>query len=276
VTDGAADVPLEWQKEFDIQVVPVNIQFGDKTYLQGRDLDAEGFYRLVDETHKIPSTSQPTPHQFAEFYKKLIKNGDTVLSIHVTSKLSGTFNSALTAANDVADQIKVTAFDSLSGSAGIAMLCREARLLERAGKSLEEIIRRLEQMRSKIGIVLALDTLEYARLSGRVGALQAVMASVLNVKPIAVVTDGVVNITEKVRTRRASIDRVLEIVREKVGDQPVNMAIVHARDPQAGAMLMERAREIFKIQNIIMTDLSISVAANLGPGTVGIVFCPVE
>jgi DegV family protein with EDD domain len=276
VTDGSADIPLEWQKEFDIQVVPANILFGDKTYIQGVDLDNEGFYRLVDETHKIPKTAQPTPHQFAEFYKKLIKPGDTILSIHVTSKLSGTFNSARMVAEEMADRIKITVFDSLSGSAGIALLCREARLLERAGKSTEEIVKRLEYLRSRTGIVLTLDTLEYARLSGRVGALQAVLASVLNVKPIAIVIDGEVHITEKVRTRRASMERVLEIVKEKVGDQAVNMAIMHARDPQAGAILMERAREIFKIQSIILTDLSISVAANLGPGTVGIAFCPVE
>jgi DegV family protein with EDD domain len=276
VTDGSADIPLEWQKEFDIQVVPANILFGDKTYIQGVDLDNEGFYRLVDETHKIPKTAQPTPHQFAEFFKKLVKPGDSILSINVTSKLSGTFNSAGIAAGELADQIKITVFDSLSGSAGIALLCREARLLERAGKSTEEIVKRLEYLRSKTGIVLTLDTLEYARLSGRVGALQAALTSVLNVKPIAIVTDGVVNITERVRTRRASMERVLEIVKEKVGDQAVNMAVIHARDPQTGALLLERAREIFNIQNIILTDLSISVAANLGPGTVGIAFCPVE
>jgi len=278
VTDSTADIPVEWQKEFDIQVVPANIQFGDKTYLQGVDLDNEGFYRLVDQTRKIPKTSQPTPHQFAEFYKKLALTGksDTILSIHVTSKLSGTFNSALMAANELADQINVTVFDSLSGSAGIAMLCREARFLERSGKNLEEIVQHLEQMRSKIGIVLALDTLEYARLSGRVGALQAAMASILNVKPIAIVKDGVVHITEKVRTRRASVDRMLEIVKEQVGDQLVNMVIVHARDIKAGETLMENARGIFNIKDLILTDLSVSVAANLGPGTVGIIFCPVE
>ena len=276
VTDGSADIPLEWQKEFDIQVVPANILFGDKTYIQGVDLDNEGFYRLVDETHKIPKTAQPTPHQFAEFYKKLVNPGDTILSIHVTSKLSGTFNSARMVADELADQIKITVFNSLSGSAGIALLCREARLLERAGKSTEEIVKRLEYLRSKTGIVLTLDTLEYARLSGRVGALQAALASVLSVKPIAIVIDGEVHITERVRTRRASMERVLEIVKEKVGDQAVNMAVMHARDPQAGAILMERARETFKIQSIILTDLSISVAANLGPGAVGIAFCPVE
>lgn len=275
-TDGAADVPAEWQKEYDIQVIPANILFGDKTYLQGVDLDNEGFYRMVEETHKIPKTSQPTPHQFAEFYRRIASPGDTILSIHVTSKLSGTYAAAVAAGREMAGQFNVIAFDSLTGSVGIGMLCREARLQERAGKSLEQIVQHLEHLRSRIGIILALDTLEYARLSGRVGALQAAMASVLNVKPIAVVTEGVVNITEKVRTRRASLARVLEMVKEQVGNRLVNIAIVHARDPQAGSELMEQARGMFNIKDLILSDLSISVAANLGPGTVGVVFCPLE
>jgi DegV family protein with EDD domain len=99
VTDGAADLPLAWQKEFDIQIIPINILFGEKTYLQYIDLDNEGFYKLVDDTKKIPKTSQPSPHQFSEFYKKLAQPGDTILSIHVTSKLSGTFASAVAEAS---------------------------------------------------------------------------------------------------------------------------------------------------------------------------------
>ena len=276
MTDGAADVPAEWQKDFDIQVVPANILFGDQTYLQGVDMDNEAFYRMVDETHKIPKTSQPTPHQFAAFYRKHAGQGDTILSIHVTSKLSGTFAAAEAAGREVAEYCRVVVFDSLTGSIGIGMLCREARILERAGKSLDEILRHLEEMRARIGIVLALDTLEYARLSGRVGALQAALASILNVKPIAVVTGGVVNITERVRTRRASLECLLGMVKEQVGDRLVDIGIVHARDPKAGHELMEQVRGIFRIKDLTLTDLSISVAANLGPGTVGIVYCPVE
>lgn len=276
VTDGAADVPLEWQQEFDIQVIPVNIQFGEKTYIQWVELSQDDFYRMVDENRKIPTTSQPTPYQFAEFYKKVAKAGDTILSIHPSSKLSGTLNSAATAAHDLSDLITITTFDSLSGSAAIGMLCREARILERAGKTIEEIVTHLETMRERIGVVLTLDTLEYARLSGRVSAFQTAFSSLLNVKPIATVVDGVINIIEKARTRRAAIQRVLEIVKEKVGDRAVSMAIVHARDPQAGAMLMQRAREMFNIQDIVLTDLSLSIASNLGPGTVGIIFYPLE
>lgn len=276
VTDGAADVPLAWQKEFDIQLVPVNIQFGDKTYLQWVELSQDDFYRLVDENKKIPTTSQPTPYQFAEFYKKVAHPGDQVLSIHPSSKLSGTLDSAASAARELAGQIEITTFDSLSGSAAIGMLCREARVLEQAGKTLAEILPLLEKMRAKIGVVLTLDNLEYARMSGRIGTLQTVLGSLLNVKPIAIVTDGVVSIVEKARTRRVAIQRLLEIVKEKVGNQAVNLVILHAHDPQAGAMLMQHARETFNIRDSVLTDLSLSIASNLGPGTVGIVFYPVE
>src|SRR5512146_834592 len=100
-------MPPEWEKDFDIQVVPINIQFGEKTYLQYRDLDNAGFYRMVDETRTIPKTAQPSPHQFAEFYRKVAKGEDTIISIHVTSKLSGTYASAVQAADDVKDEVKV-------------------------------------------------------------------------------------------------------------------------------------------------------------------------
>ncbi len=276
VTDGAADVPLEWQQEYDIQIIPINIHFGEKTYLQYVELDNAGFYRLVDETRKIPKTSQPSPHQFSEFYKQIAQPGDTILSIHVTSKLSGTYASAVTAGRDLAGTFNVVPFDSTTGSTAIGFMCRSARRLERAGKSVEEIVQHLEAMRTTSHLVLALDTLEYARMSGRVGTLQAALASVLNVKPIAVLKDGVVTMTEKVRTRKASLDRLLAMIKEEVGDTPVMMAILHARDPQSGQALLEQARTMFTVKELILTELSISLAANFGPGTVGIVTFPAE
>ncbi len=194
----------------------------------------------------------------------------------MTSKLSGTYASAVAAGKELIGKYHVIPFDSMTGSAGIGILCREARILERAGKSVDEIVKHLEALRSRCGVILALDTLAYARMSGRVGTLQAALASVLNVKPIAVLKDGVLNMAEKVRTRKASLDRILEMVREYVGEREVMMSIVHARDPQAGTDLMESARKLFKTRDLFLTDLSISVAANLGPGTVGIVFFPVE
>jgi DegV family protein with EDD domain len=276
VTDGAVDLPQTWQKEYGIDIVPINIHFGDKTYLQGIDLDNEGFYKLVDETRKVPKTSQPSPHQFSEIYKKIAQKGDTILSVHVTGKLSGTYTSAVAAGRDLVELFHVIPFDSGTGSAALGMMCRSARQLERIGKSVDEIVKHLEIMRKKGRLFLVLDTLEYARLSGRVGTLQAVMVSLLNIKPLVVLKDGVLNVTEKIRTRKASFDRLLEIVKEEMGDQPLMMSVVHARDLQAGKDLLERVRTTFKTTDLFLTDLSISVAANLGPGTVGIVAFPAE
>lgn len=276
VTDGAADLPEEWKAEYGIEICPINLTIGEKTYTQFIDLDNEGFYKLVEETKKIPKTSQPSPHQFMEFYKKVAQAGDTILSIHVTSKLSGTYSSAVQAANELKDMFNIIPFDSATGSTGIGFMCREARILERAGKSMEEIIKRLEKMRANSSLVFALDTLDYARMSGRVGTLQAALASVLNVKPIGILKDGVLLMTERARTRKASIERMLAIAKEHTGDLPVLVAVLHARDPKIGDELVKLAREKFNATEIVLTDMSISLAANFGPGTVAIATVPAE
>src|SRR5512140_2450920 len=276
VTDGAADMPTAWEQEFDIQVIPINIMFGDKTYLQYIDLDNAGFYRMVDETRTIPKTAQPSPHQFAEFYKKVAKKGDTILSIHVTSKLSGTYASAVQAAKDVEDLFTVLPVDSMVGSIGIGFMCREARKMDRAGKSPAEIVAALEHVRGRVRAIFTLETLEYARMSGRVGAMQAALASLMNVKPIAVLKDGVLNMAERVRTRKASVARVIAIGEAEFGMTPVYLGILHANDLPSGEKLMAEACKHFNVVGQpVLTDLSISVAANLGPGTVGLVLYPV-
>jgi DegV family protein with EDD domain len=277
VTDGAADMPPAWEKEFDIQVIPINIQFGDITYLQYVELDTAGFYRKVDETKTIPKTSQPSPHQFVEFYKKVAQPGDTILSIHITSKLSGTYASAVQAAEEVKGTYNVIPFDSMVGSVGIGFMCREARKMERAGKTAPEIIQALEVVAPQVRIILTLDTLEYARMSGRVGAMRAALASLMNVKPVAELHDGTLAMTERVRTRTASIDRILAIGEAEFGKKPVFLGVVQANDRASGEALMERARKQFNVVGEpVITDLSISVAANLGPGTVGLVLYPAD
>lgn len=274
VTDGAADILPGWGKEYGIDMIPVNIMFGEKSYLQGVELDNEGFYKLVDETKKIPKTSQPSPHQFVEFYRKVAQKGDTILSIHITAKLSGTYASAVAAAEELKGEFNIIPIDSACGSLGIGLMCREARKMERAGKSVEEIVNYIESIKSKVTVILTLDTLEYAKMSGRVKTLQAALASLLNVKPIAVLQDGVLNMAEKVRTRKASLDRVIEMAKEQYGNQPVYLAVVHARDPKSGEALLEQAKSQFNAQETMISELAISIAANLGPGTVGLILYP--
>ena len=161
------------------------------------------------------------------------------------------------------------------GSAAQGYLCRDARLMDRQGVSPEQIVAWIERIRSEISIILTLDTLEFARRSGRVKALQAALASILNVKPIIALNDGVLDMADRVRTRSKALDFVLETTRLKLGDRPARVAVVHAQDPESAESLLARAEQVINCQELITTGLSIAVAANLGPGTVGITAYPV-
>lgn len=276
VMDSAGDAPQDWLEEYDIQVIPINIHFGEKTFLQGVNLSNADFYRMADETGTIPKTSQPTPAQFVEFYERIAKAGDTIISLHVTGKLSGTLDSARMAAKELVGKFHIYPIDSASGSAAMGYMLREARLMERAGASLEAIKERLAQISRDVQVILTLNNLEYARRCGRVKALQAALASLLNVKPVIILKEGALELGDRVRTRSKSLDYILDLTANRVGKKAVNVAVVHSEDPQAGKTLMDRVRERLNCKNLIMTELSIGVAANLGPGTIGIVAYPVE
>lgn len=276
VTDGAADVPNGWAAKYDISVIPINIHFGEKTFIQFEEMDFDGFYKEIGVNKNHPKTSQPSPHQFVEFYKKNFSKDDVILSIHVTSKLSGTYASCVSAAEELKGQYNIVPFDSAGGSIGIAYLCRTAREMANAGKSVDEIVKRLEELRPQVHVILTLDTLEYARRSGRVGTLRAALASVLNVKPIARLQDGLVDMVDKVRTRKAAIARVIELGKEAVGGKPVHVGVIHARDEASGKMLLEEVRKNFNVKDAEFTDLTVSLAINFGPGTVGLILYPAE
>ena len=278
VTDGAVDLPAEWYQQYDIQRIPINVHFGEeKTFIQDVELKMDEFYKLVDsKSLPHPKTSQPSPHQFVEFYKTVAQPGDTILSIHITSKLSGTYASSVAAAEELKGTFNVVPVDTLCGSMGTAFMCRSARQMERAGKSVDEIVKFIENVRGKVHVILTLDTLEYARRSGRVGALRSALASALNLKPIAMLKDGLVDMVDRVRTRKSAFDRVLEIAKENVGNNPIHIGVVHARDLASGQALLEEAKKVLNVKESFLTDLSISLAINFGPGTVGIVLYPAE
>lgn len=276
VTDGAIDLPDGWDKEYDIKIIPINIHFGEKTYIQNVDMDLVSFYKEIESNPHHPKTSQPSPHQFVEFYRNNFQKGETILSLHVTSKLSGTYASCVAAAEELKGEYNIIPFDTLGGSVGGAFLCRTARRMAQAGHLVDEIVKRLETLREKTLILLTLDNLEFAKRSGRVGALSAALASVLNVKPIAKLQDGLLHMVEKVRTRKAALTRVVEMAKELVGDSPLAVGAVHARDMEAAKTLLEQAKKSLNVKESVFAELSISLAINLGPGTTGLVLYPAE
>jgi DegV family protein with EDD domain len=271
VMDGAGDIPEDWKSDYEVEVIPINIQFGEKTFLQGIDLSNDDFYHLADTSGVIPKTSQPSPQQFVELYRRIAQAGDTILSIHVTSKLSGTFSSAVMAAQELKEKLNVIPVDSGSGSAAMGFMCQEIRQLERAGATIQAIMERLDTVCQNVNIVLTLDSLEYARRSGRVRALPAALAALIKIKPIIILNKGMLDMREIVRTRQRSLDRVLEIIHQRVDDRLVNVAVVHSQSIEAARELMEKVKQTLRVNESFISELSIGVAANLGPGTIGIV-----
>jgi DegV family protein with EDD domain len=276
VTDGAADMPPEWEKTYAINILPLHVNFGEEGYTQGPGFTNADFYRMVNEKKIIPKTSLPSIGQIKEYYRSIAQAGDTILSIHISSRLSGTYATVETAARELADEFKIVVFDSLAGSAAQAFLAREARLLDRAGAALPEIIACLEGIRRRIAIIFTIDTLDYAYLSGRIGALQSLIASALKVKPIIVLREGLLDIAERVRTRQRSIDHVMTRLKERFDDRRVNIAVVHAADPQAAQSILSQVKRLLNVNEAILTELAIPVAANLGPGAIGVIGYTVE
>jgi DegV family protein with EDD domain len=276
VMDTAGDMPPEWQEKYQIDLIPINIIHDGKNYRQGLDLNYDDFYQMVETSNAIPSTSQPTPYQFTEFYRKIAKPGDTVLSVHVTEKLSGTMASAMQAAAELQNEIKIVPFDSASGTICMGMMVREARELDRRGSPLEAILTRLEEMRRRMELVFTVDTLKFASMSGRVKHLQAALASMLNVKPIIELKNGLIEMGEKVRSRSKSIDKLLEKMKQKFGDRRITIGVLHAHDPQSGMDLLNRVVRELNCAEAIFGEISISLAAHFGPGTLGLAAYPME
>lgn len=273
VTDSTCDLPDEYFQEYDITIVPINIQFGTETYEDGITIDRDTLYRKIDELGILPTTSQPSAGQFEEQYQRMLDTGVTdIISLHVTAQLSGTFHSSRLAKEMMNGVGRIVPFDSACASAGLGFMAIEASRMVRAGKDLAEILARMEMLRSRMNIVFTVKDLRFAQMSGRVGKLQSTLASLLNVKPIIVLENGVIDVVEQVRTRRKAIDRMIAILVERVGtSMPINLAVVHARAPDLGQALLERAKALFNCHETFLADLTSSLIVHLGPGTLGLI-----
>jgi DegV family protein with EDD domain len=274
LVDGSADMPDGWAELYQLDILPMPIQIGDKTYYQGEDLSPEKFYELISQGDNFPKSAAPSPYRIKDYIEKIYDIGDIVLSLNVSGKMSSTISMVHYAAKELKEKIKVYPFDSQAGSAVLAFMAREARLRERAGETFEEIQSALESMREKVLVVLTLDSLEFAYRSGRVGALTVLLSSVLKIKPIVTLQERLLEVSDKVRTRKKSLESLVLKVKEKFGSAPIKVAIVHSQDFESASQLKEMVERTLNVAETVFTELSIAVAANLGPKTVGIVALP--
>lgn len=271
VTDSVSDLPQALVDRYQIVVVPACIRFGNETYLDGVEITHQEMYRRMLEEDEVPKSSQPSPGQFLEAYKEVAVQGASILSIHVTAKSSGVWQSA-SLARSMLPEADIEVIDSASISMGTGFLILEAAQAIEAGRSKGEVLALVEDIKSRMNVYATVGTLKYLRLSGRVGHMQEIFGSFLDMKPIIAVEDGVVKAIDKVRTRKKALDRVIELTKQAVGTESlINAAVMHTAVEEEALGFKERVGKHFNCQVLLFGEAGIALGVNAGPGVLGIV-----
>src|SRR5215212_2817925 len=272
VTDSTTYMPPELVRKYNISVAPQILIWGDQTYRDGVDIESREFFTRLKTAKVMPTTSQVAVISFQEIFQDLVDKGYEVLALLVSSKLSGTVQSAMQARdlmNSAREKVNVVDSQSVAMALGFQVLA-VARALEE-GASLKEAIALAETSYQNTGVFFAVDTLEFLHRGGRIGGAQRFLGTMLNMKPILAIQDGRVEGVDRIRTKSKAHDRVLELVEEKVaGRTPVRIATLHANAADDAKVLLSRAEQALKPIESILTEVSPTVGTHAGPGTVGL------
>jgi len=267
VTDSTSDLPPALAAARSISIVPLTLNFDGQALLDGVDITPSEFYRRLPNATSHPTTSQPSPGQFAELYGALLADHDAIVSIHISEKLSGTFESAQQAA-DMTDATRVHVIDSQVVSMSLGLVTLGAATLAAKGAEAEAIVEKVTSMRGLVETYFSVATLEFLRRGGRIGRASALLGSVLQVKPVLCIRDGLVTPLERVRTFERALSRVVELARAVDRGQGICAIVGHAG---AEADAERVARELEPIAETLMIQpLGPVVGAHAGPGVVGV------
>lgn len=277
ITDSASDITQKEAESFGITVIPLTVTFGETSYKDGIDLDHKGFYSKLIETDEFPKTSQIPPYEYEEYFRAARANGDTVLCITLSSKLSGSFQSANIAAEEVGEGVYV--LDSLNVTIGQRILILMALDLIKEGKDIEELIKILEEEKNYIHLIALLDTLEYLKKGGRISATVATAGALLNIKPVVAVQKGEVVFLGMARGSKNGNNKLMELVKKEKGinfKKPLCLAYTgHSKD-----MLdkyIEDSKSIYEDYesedgSLPVSTVGCTIGTHIGPGAIALAF----
>lgn len=274
VTDSTAYLPAELTKKYNITVAPQVLIWGEETFRDGVDIQPDEFYSRLKTAKVMPSTSQVSPATMQSIFQGLVDQGMDVLGIFISSKLSGTLQSAIQAKSMMeAAGEKVTLVDSQATAMALGFQALAAARAMEAGASLQECAAFTEKAHERTGVFFAVDTLEFLHRGGRIGGAQRFIGSALNLKPILALKEGKVEGVDRIRTKSKAHDRILELVSEQAKGKPnIRLATLHANAADDAKKLLERAAAEFSPVETVFTELSPVVGTHAGPGTVGLAF----
>ena len=269
VTDSTADLTPEQQRAAGITVVPLNVHFGDEVFRDHVDLSTDEFFRRLKASPQLPRTSQPSVGAFEEAYRSLRQGGDEIVSVHLSSKVSGTYNSALMAAQSVGEG-KIDVVDSLSTSMALGFIALEGAKLVRAGRDRQAVADCLRGLVPKARVICVVDTLTYLERGGRIGKARALLGSLLNVKPILQLKDGEVVPLGRARGRPQALNRLVELL-ERDG-KVRQLAIMHGAAQTDAEQLRERVASSYPGVDIQLTEIGAVLGTHTGPGVIGFTY----
>jgi DegV family protein with EDD domain len=272
VTDSTCDIPAELVEEYGIHIVPQVLIMGEKSWRDRVDIDPPSFYELLQSSSDFPSTSQPSVASFHELFVEIAQETDQIAAILVSDELSGTVNSAQTAATSLPD-LSIEVIDSRAVSMQLGLIVLEAARAAAAGQDLQAVAKVTRGLMAKTYVYFLVDTLEYLHRGGRIGAAARLFGSALNLKPVLEVNDGVVTPLARIRTRRKALRKLYELVEEKLaGEGRVHMAVLNIAAPDEAARVAEQLEARFQPVEMFNAQCSPVVGAHAGPGTVGVAF----
>ena len=272
VTDSISSLSQAMGQEYGIHVVPVYVSFGTRSYCDGIDLDAELFYRLLGESSRLPTTSQPTVVDFFRLYTGLWREAEAIVSIHASKKMSATVDSAQAAAREL-PRAPIHVIDSRSVSMGQGLIAIAAARAAAAGQDAAQVVKLVEELVLKMNVIFTVETLEYLRKGGRIGGAAALLGSALSIKPVLQVSDGQVEPLERTRTKKRAVDRVLALMAERVGaSQAVHAAVLHCAAHDEAERLADQVAARFPCMELITGEAGPVIGTHAGPGTLGLGF----
>ncbi len=268
ITDSTSDIPKNISEKHDIEVLPLTILFEEDEYKDWVDITPSDFFKRMRESEVLPSTSMVTPNDFNMAYKKFLNEYDEIISIHLSSHSSGTFNSAALA-KEAINSDKIHVFDSKNYTYGFGQFVVEAAIMAKEGKSSKDIIERLEYMKNNLKTLFVVDTLEYLKKGGRLSATKATIGTLLNLKPILTVKEGKIVAIDKARGFKKALKRIAEIIQEEEIDlnQQV-LKIGHADNYEHLKIFSKIMEDAFGKCNVEEFEIGCVIGVYCGPGTV--------
>jgi DegV family protein with EDD domain len=272
VTDSTAYLPAELSGTYDLTVVPLTVVINGDEGLEGEEISPAEVARALAVRRAEVSTSRPAPAQFAAAYRRLLDAGaDGIVSVHLSARLSGTFDAARMAAAEVGPQVQVV--DSMTTGMGLGFAALAATTAAARGASLEAVRQTAVDNAAQVSTLFYVDTLEFLRRGGRIGAASALLGTALSVKPILHVVDGSIVVRDKVRTAGRALARLVDLAVEASGEGEVDIAVHHLGAPDRAAALADAVsmRLGDRMRDCYITEIGAVVAAHVGPGVAGVV-----